>query len=87
MKKVILSLVFLGTLVSCNSTKNELEQFETNKQIVEREFSNFHVKTFRQYNYVFQISNPDYIINVTLENNRIVKKDTVRTFNSYATKN
>lgn len=84
MRRALLALLFLGTLSSCNSTKTEIEEFESNKQIVEKEFPNYHVTTFRQYNYVFQISNPEYIIKVTLEDQKIVKKDTLRSFNSYA---
>lgn len=81
MKKVFTSLVFAGVLLtSCNPVKTELAQFQSNKTIVQKEFPNYHITSFRQFNYIFQITNPEHIIKVTLNNAKIIKKDTLKVF-------
>jgi len=84
MKKVLVALVFLGTLISCNSTKTELEQFQSNQEIVAKEFPNYHITTFRTFNYIFHVSNREHLIELTIGKNGEIKKDTLKTFSSYA---
>jgi hypothetical protein len=84
MRKVFFILAFVGVLTGCKSVKTEVEQFETNKEIVQKTFPNYHVTSFRQFNYVFQVSNPEYVIKVTLEKQKIVKTDTLRVFTKTA---
>ncbi|QOD60717.1 hypothetical protein H9I45_15465 [Polaribacter haliotis] len=81
MKKVLLTLTFVGSLLmSCQPVKTELEHYESNKTVVEKEFPNYHVTSFRQFSYVFQVSNPEHVIKVTLDNAKIVKRDTLKVF-------
>jgi hypothetical protein len=83
MKKVLFTLTFLGVLVSCQPVKTELEHYESNKTTVEKEYPNYHITSFRQYSYVFQVSNPERVIKVTLDNEaKIIKRDTLRVFTS-----
>lgn len=83
MKKVFVTLLFLGvTLTSCQPVKTELEHYESNKSVVEKEFPNYHITSFRQFSYVFQVSNPEHVIKVTLDNAKIVKKDTLKVFST-----
>jgi hypothetical protein len=77
-------LAFVGTLISCKSVKTEIKDYQSNKEIVQKTFPEFHVTSFRQFSYVFQISNPEYVIKVTLANRKIVKKDTLRVFTKTA---
>ena len=87
MKKALLALTFLGVfLTSCQPVKTELEHYESNKEVVEKQFPNYHITSFRQFSYVFQVSNPQHVIKVTLNNKRIVKQDTLKVFTSYAKK-
>lgn len=81
MKKVLLTLAFVGVLLtSCQPVKTELEHYDSNKTVVEKEFPNYHITSFRQYSYVFQVSNPEHVIKVTLDNARIIKQDTLKVF-------
>lgn len=87
MKKAILAFTFVGVLlISCQPVKTELEHYESNKEVVEKEFPNYHITSFRQFSYVFQVSNPEHVIKVTLDNQKIIKKDTLRVFNSLVIK-
>ncbi|WP_299672529.1 hypothetical protein [uncultured Polaribacter sp.] len=81
MKKVLCVLTFVGVLLtSCQPVKTELEHYESNKSVVEKEFPNYHITSFRQYSYVFQVSNPEHVIKVTLHNAKIIKQDTLKVF-------
>ncbi|QTD37360.1 hypothetical protein JL193_14855 [Polaribacter batillariae] len=81
MKKAFISMAFVGFLfTNCQPVKTELEHYESNKAVVEKEFPNYHITSFRQFSYVFQVSNPEYVIKVTLDNAKIVKKDTLKVF-------
>ena len=83
MKKVLLTLTFVGLLLtSCQPVKTELEHYESNKAVVEIEFPNYHITSFRQFSYVFQVSNPEHVIKVTLDNAIIVKQDTLKVFST-----
>lgn len=83
MKKVLFALAFAGVLLtSCQPVKTELEHYESNKAVVEKEFPNYHITSFRQFSYVFQVSNPEHVIKVTLDNAKIVKKDTLKVFST-----
>ncbi|TMM31934.1 hypothetical protein FDT66_00240 [Polaribacter aestuariivivens] len=83
MKKVLLTLTFVGLLLtSCQPVKTELEHYESNKAVVEKEFPNYHITSFRQFSYVFQVSNPEHVIKVTLDNAIIVKQDTLKVFST-----
>ena len=87
MKKAIFALSFVGVLLtSCQPVKTELEHYESNKEVVEKEFPNYHITSFRQYSYVFQVSNPKHVIKVTLDNQKIIKMDTLRVFTSVVKK-
>ena len=87
MRKALLALTFAGVLLtSCQPVKTELEHYETNIEVVQKEFPNYHITSFRQFSYVFQVSNPEHVIKVTLNNKSIVKKDTLKVFTSYAKK-
>ncbi|WP_299014357.1 hypothetical protein [uncultured Polaribacter sp.] len=50
--------------------------------MVEKEFPNYHIASFRQLSYVFQVSNPEHVIKVTLDNAKIVKRDTLKVFST-----
>ncbi|QTE22614.1 hypothetical protein [Polaribacter cellanae] len=79
--KVLLTLTFVGSiLMGCQPVKTELEHYESNKTVVEKEFPNYHITSFRQFSYVFQVSNSKYVIKVTLDNAKIVKRDTLKVF-------
>ncbi|TXD46445.1 hypothetical protein [Polaribacter sp. IC073] len=81
MKKVLFTLVLVGSLLtSCQPLKTELEHYQSNRAVVENEFPNYHITSFRQYSYVFQVSNPEHVIKVTLDNAKIVKRDTLKVF-------
>jgi len=81
MKKAFLALAFVGVLVSCQSVKKELQYYQSNKTSVEKEYPNYHITSFRQFSYIFQVSNPEHVIKVTLDNNaKIIKRDTLRVF-------
>lgn len=81
MKKVLFTLAFVGVLLtSCQPVKTELEHHDSNKTVVEKEFPNYHITSFRQYSYVFQVSNPEHVIKVTLDNAKIIKQDTLKVF-------
>jgi hypothetical protein len=85
MKKVLFSLAFVGVLTSCQPVKTELKHYESNKVAVEKEYPNYHITSFRQYSYVFQVSNPERVIQVTLDSSaKIVKRDTLKVFTSLA---
>lgn len=85
MKKVLFALTFVGVLTSCQPLKTELEHYESNKVTVEKEYPNYHITSFRQYSYVFQVSNPERVIQVTLDNkSNIIKRDTLKVFTSIA---
>ncbi len=87
MKKALLALTFVGVLLtSCQPVKTELEHYESNKEVVEKEFSNYHITSFRQFSYVFQVSNPKHVIKVTLDNQKIIKRDTLKVFTSVVKK-
>ncbi len=87
MKKVLFALTFVGVLTSCQPVKTELEHYESNKATVEKEYPNYHITSFRQYSYVFQVSNPERVIKVTLNSNaKIIKRDTLKVFNTIAKK-
>ena len=87
MKKALLALAFVGVLLtSCQPVKTELEHYESNKKVVEKEFPNYHITSFRQFSYMFQVSNPRHVIKVTLENQKIIKKDTLRVFTAVVKK-
>lgn len=87
MKKALLIYAFVGVLLaSCQPVKTELEHYESNKATVEKEFPNYHITSFRQYSYVFQVSNPKHIIKVTLNNSKIVQQDTLKVFTSVVKK-
>lgn len=87
MKKMLVCLAFAGVLfTSCQPVKTELEHYESNKSVVEKEFPNYHITSFRQFSYVFQVSNPEYVIKVTLENAKIIKKDTLKVFSVISTR-
>tara|TARA_R110002049_G_scaffold107950_1_gene255839 strand:- start:3348 stop:3608 length:261 start_codon:yes stop_codon:yes gene_type:complete len=83
MKKVLLFLVSLGIFTSCQPAKTELDHYESNKAVVEREFPNYHITSFRQYSYIFQVSNPEHVIKITLDNAIITKKDTLKVFPTF----
>lgn len=58
-----------------------MEHYHANKVSVESEFPNYRITSFRQYSYIFQVSNPEYVIKVVLDNKaNIVKKDTLKVF-------
>ncbi|MDX6746961.1 hypothetical protein SHK09_09170 [Polaribacter sp. PL03] len=81
MKKGLLVLAFIGILLtSCKPVKTELEHYESNRSVVEKEFPNYHITSFRQFSYVFQVSNPEHVIKVTLDDAKIIKKDTLTVF-------
>ncbi|WP_298766542.1 hypothetical protein [uncultured Polaribacter sp.] len=81
MRKVCIALAFLGlTLVGCQPVKTELAHYESNKAAVEKEFPNYHITSFRQFSYIFQVSNPEHVIAVTLKDAKIMKKDTLKVF-------
>jgi len=83
MKKVLIALTFVGVLASCQPVKTELEYYESNKATVEKEYANYHITSFRQYSYIFQVSNPEHVIKVTLDSDaKIIKRDTLRVFTS-----
>ena len=83
MNKAIIAYLFIGVLLtSCQTVKTELEQYESNKEVVEKEFPNYHITSFRQFSYVFQVSNPEHVIKVTLDNQITIKRDTLRVFTS-----
>ena len=85
MKKVLFALTFVGVLTSCQPVKTELEHYESNKATVENEYPNYPVTAFRQFSYVFQVSNPECVIQVTLDNSaKIIKRDTLKVFTSLA---
>lgn len=85
MKKVLFSLTFVGVLISCQPVKTELKHYESNKVAVEKEYPNYHITSFRQYSYVFQVSNPERVIQVTLDSSaKIIKRDTLKVFTSLA---
>ena len=87
MKKAIFALAFVGVLLtSCQPVKTELEHYESNKEVVEKEFPNYHITSFRQFSYVFQVSNPKHVIKVTLDNQKIIKMDTLKVFTSVVKK-
>ncbi|MEE9407596.1 MAG: hypothetical protein V3V28_05925 [Polaribacter sp.] len=87
MKKALLAFTFVGVLLtSCQPVKTELEHYESNKETVKKEFPNYHITSFRQFSYVFHVSNPEHVIKVTLNNARIVKQDTLKTFTSVVKK-
>ncbi|QNM85992.1 hypothetical protein H9W90_02440 [Polaribacter pectinis] len=87
MKKALLAFTFVGgLLISCQPLKTELEHYESNKETVEKEFPNYHITSFRQYSYVFQVSNPEHVIKVTLDNQKIIKRDTLKVFSSIVKK-
>jgi hypothetical protein len=70
MKKTLIIVSLLGFLASCVSSKT-----------VESEFPNYHITSFRQYSYIFQVSNPNHVIKVVLDNQaNIIKKDTLKVF-------
>lgn len=81
MKKAFF-IISLGLLLSsCVSSKTELEYYHANKAKVEKEFPNYHITSFRQYSYIFQVSNPRHVIKVVLDNKtNIVKTDTLKVF-------
>jgi hypothetical protein len=81
MKKAFI-IIALGILfTSCVSSKTELEHYHSNKSAVAEEFPNYHITSFRQYSYIFQVSNPEHVIKVVLDNKaNIVKKDTLKVF-------
>jgi hypothetical protein len=81
MKKTLIIVSLLGFLASCVSSKTELEHYHANKASVESEFPNYHITSFRQYSYIFQVSNPNHVIKVVLDNQaNIIKKDTLKVF-------
>lgn len=81
MKKAFFALAFVGVLVSCQPVKTELQYYQSNKTTVEKEYPNYHITSFRQFSYIFQVSNPEHVIKVTLDNNaKIIKRDTLRVF-------
>jgi hypothetical protein len=83
MKKTIVAFACIGALLtSCQPVKTELEQYESNREVVEKEFPKYHITSFRQFSYVFQVSNPEHVIKVTLDNQIIIKRDTLRVFTS-----
>ncbi|MFK8059450.1 MAG: hypothetical protein AB8B78_05095 [Polaribacter sp.] len=83
MRKVLLSLTFVGVLASCQPVKTELEHYKSNKTTVEKEYPNYHITSFRQFSYVFQVSNPERVIKVTLDSDaKIIKRDTLKVFTS-----
>ncbi|KGL63015.1 hypothetical protein [Polaribacter sp. Hel1_85] len=85
MKKVLFYLAFVGVLTSCQPVKTELEHYESNKTTVEKEYPNYHITSFRQFSYVFQVSNPERVIKVTLDSDsNIIKRDTLKVFTSLA---
>lgn len=85
MKKVLFVLAFVGVLIGCQPVKTELEHYESNKITVEKEYPNYHITSFRQFSYVFQVSNPERVIKVTLDNSaKIIKRDTLKVFTSLA---
>jgi hypothetical protein len=85
MKKVLFFLAFVGVLIGCQPVKTELEHYESNKITVEKEYPNYHITSFRQFSYVFQVSNPERVIKVTLDNSaKIIKRDTLKVFTSLA---
>ncbi|MEP2170615.1 MAG: hypothetical protein ABJH82_03285 [Polaribacter sp.] len=88
MKKVLIALSFIGVLLtSCQPVKTELQHYESNKATVEKEYPNYHITSFRQFSYVFQVSNPERVIKVTLDSSaKIVKRDTLKVFSSLATR-
>jgi len=87
MKKAFLAIVFVGVLLtSCQPVKTELEHYESNREVVAKEFPQYHITSFRQFSYVFQVSNPEHVIKVTLDNQKITKRDTLRIFDSLAKK-
>ena len=87
MKKVLFALTFVGVLTSCQPIKTELEHYESNKSTVEKEYPNYHITSFRQYSYVFQVSNPEHVIKVTLDNKAsIISRDTLKVFTSVVKK-
>ena len=81
MKKFFI-VILLGVLASCVSSKTEMEYYNSNKAIVAKEFPNYHITSFRQYSYIFQVSNPKHVIKVVLDSKaNIIKKDTLKVFN------
>ncbi|WP_299045507.1 hypothetical protein [uncultured Polaribacter sp.] len=83
MKKAFIALTFVGVLAGCQPVKTELEYYQSNKATVEKEYPNYHITSFRQYSYIFQVSSPEHVIEVTLDRNaKIIKKDTLRVFNT-----
>ncbi|MCL7754407.1 hypothetical protein [Polaribacter sp. Z022] len=88
MKKMLFALTFVGVLLtSCQPVKTELQHYESNKATVEKEYPNYHITSFRQFSYVFQVSNPERVIKVTLGSNaKIIKRDTLKVFSSLATR-
>ncbi len=85
MKKVLIAFTFVGVLLSsCQTVKTELEQYESNKEVVAKEYPSYHITSFRQYSYVFQVSNPDHVIKLKLKNQKIISRDTLRVFDSVA---
>ena len=87
MKKVLLPLAFVGILLSsCQPVKTELEHYESNRAVVEKQFPNYHITAFRQFSYVFQVSNPEHVIKLTLERAVIIKQDTLKVFGKVSTR-
>lgn len=81
MKKALFALTFVGVLASCQPVKTELEYYESNKDTVLKEYPNYHITSFRQYSYIFQVSNTEHVIKLTLDRDaKIVKRDTLRVF-------
>ena len=81
MKKTLIIITLGIILTSCVSSKTELEYYHANKAVVKSEFPNYHVTSFRQYSYIFQVSNSEHVIKVVLDNKaNIVKRDTLKVF-------
>jgi len=87
MKKALFALAFVGVLTSCQPVKTELEYYQSNKATVEKEYPNYHITSFRQYSYIFQVSNPEHVIKLTLDSDaKIFKRDTLRVFTTVVKK-
>lgn len=84
---MLFALTFVGVLTSCQPVKTELEHYETNKATVEKEYPSYHITSFRQYSYIFQVSNPERVIQITLDkSSKIIKRDTLKVFTTLATR-
>ena len=87
MKKMLFALTFVGVLIGCQPVKTELEHYETNKATVVKAYPNYHITSFRQYSYIFQVSNPERVIQITLDSSsKIIKRDTLKVFTTLATR-